>query len=98
MNVGTQKLPVVRQAGSKDPVRRLVVDSERKTAAEKVAGHRRDAWGWRGSEGPPAEGNTRKPRALGIASVRQGRRPQTAANPGEAESARVGVTEARRRP
>jgi hypothetical protein len=37
-------LPVVRQAGSKGPVRRLMVDSERKTAAEEAAGHRRDAW------------------------------------------------------
>ena len=70
MNVGATNLPVARQAGSKDPVRRLVVESERETAAEEAAGHRRDAWGWRCSEGRLAEGYTRKPRALGIASVR----------------------------
>ena len=28
MNVGTPKLPVVRQDGSKDPVRRLVVERD----------------------------------------------------------------------
>jgi hypothetical protein len=39
-----------------------------------------------------AEGNTRKPRVLRIASVRKGRQPDAAANPGEAESAQVGVT------
>ena len=61
---------VVRQAGSKGPVRRQVVDCGSKTAAEKAAGHRRDARGWQGSKGLAAEGNTRKPRALGIASVR----------------------------
>lgn len=42
----------------------------KKTATGEVAGHRRDAWGWRGSEGLPTEGNTRKPHALGIASIR----------------------------
>ena len=28
LNVGTQKLPVVRRTGSKDPVRRLVVERD----------------------------------------------------------------------
>ena len=39
----------------------------------------------------PAEGNTWKPRALGIASVRKGRRPVKVVNPGEAESVQVGT-------
>jgi hypothetical protein len=37
-------------AGSKDPVRRLMVETEKKTAVKKTAGHRRDAWRWRCSE------------------------------------------------
>lgn len=48
--VAEQNLPAARQAGSKGPVRRRVVESERETAAEKAAGHRRDARGGRGSE------------------------------------------------
>jgi hypothetical protein len=67
--------------------------------------------GSRGGCGPPAgragmavfertlaEGNTRKPRALGIASVRKGRRPIKVVHPGEAESVQVGIAEARRCP
>lgn len=38
-----------------------------------------------------AEGYTRKPAVLGIASVRQGRRPLKVAKPGGAESVQVGV-------
>lgn len=52
----TQNLPVARQAGSKGPVRRLMVDSERETAAEEAAGHRRDARGGRSSEGRSRRG------------------------------------------
>jgi hypothetical protein len=63
----------------------------RKTAAEEVAGYWRDPGGWRSAEGLTTEGNTRKLVALGIISIRKGRRPKTAANPGEAESAQVGV-------
>ena len=84
-------LPVARQAGSKDPVRRWWLTPKEDGGLE-IAGHRRDARGWRRSEGRLAEGNTRKPRALGIAPVRQGRRPVKVANPGEAESAQVGAT------
>ena len=70
MSAEAREVPAARQAGSKGPVRRLIVETERKTAALKAAGNRRDAWGWRRSEGRLPEGNTRKPRALGIASVR----------------------------
>lgn len=45
-----ENLPVARQAGSKGPVRRLVVESERETAAAEAAGHQRDGRGGRGSE------------------------------------------------
>jgi hypothetical protein len=70
----------------------LVVEIEEGDGSLKeTAGHRRDAWGWRGSEGRLAEGNTRKPCALGMAPVRKGRRPIRVANPGEAESAQVGI-------
>jgi hypothetical protein len=50
-SIGTVNLPVARQAGSEGPVRRPMVDPERKTAAEEVAGHGRDARGGRRSEG-----------------------------------------------
>jgi len=60
-------LPAARQAGSKDPVRRWVVE---KTATHEVAGHERDTRRWWRSEGRLAEGYTGKPRVLGIASVR----------------------------
>jgi len=65
--IGRAVSPVARQAGSRDPVRRgwLI-----KTAAEEAAGHRRDMRGRRRSEGRSAEGYTRKPAVLGIASVR----------------------------
>jgi hypothetical protein len=85
-------LPVVRQAGSRDPVRRSSVETDRETAIQKIAGRLRDTAGGRCSEGRLAEGNTRKPAVLGIAPVRQGRRPVKVANPGGAESVQVGTT------
>ena len=80
------------------------------TELDKLTGH---LSGIRGDGGVPkehpmircchdagaAEGNTWKPRELGIASVRLGPAPRKmGANPCEAESAQAGVAEARRPP
>ena len=70
-----RKVPVARQAGSRDPVRRSVVETERETAIQKIAGHTQDTADGGARKRALAEGNTRKPAVLGIVPVRQGRRP-----------------------
>ena len=46
--------PAARQAGSKGPVRRPMIETERKTAADEVAGHGRDARGGQGPDKTPS--------------------------------------------
>ena len=83
--------PAVRQAGSKDPVRRGVVETERETAIQKIAGHARDAAGERCSEGRFSRRIYPETSRVGDCPGSLGPATHVVAMPGGAESVQVGV-------
>jgi hypothetical protein len=81
----------VRQAGSEDPVRRCVVDTERETAIQKIADHARDAAGGRCSEGRFSRRVYPETSRVGDCPGSSGPATLVVAKPGGAESVKVGV-------